>query len=410
MFGTRGKPATRGGAQTLEQLETLYAKGNKTQALDRLRELVAEQPQSAKLRIRLADWLADAGQRDDAISVLYKLQESLAAKGNLLAAISTGLKIVMLDPQFENPLSYVAKVNTDRLREKELDVVRDADGEGDPVATGDQRKLSDIPLLSELEPEELSSIALQMKSRFLHPGAVVFAKGELSRSLCFIVNGTLEIQADGRVLDTATAGQCLGEFAFFTGEPRSATLVARDDSEILELSHESMQKALESHPRIREVLDRLYQGRVLARVLADSPLFGSMEAGERHRIAAKFQLVDVPKGDSVIEAGSEGGALFLVKRGGVEIRAPQLEGSTEAGGAKLGSLGPHEFFGEISFLTSVPRTANIRTTEDSELLRIDRDDLQELVDEHPLLLEVLKEYHLERAMNAAKVTKAAARV
>jgi CRP-like cAMP-binding protein len=186
--------------------------------------------------------------------------------------------------------------------------------------------------------------------------------------------------------------------------------VARDDSEILELSHESMQKVLESHPRVREVLDRLYQGRVLARVLADSPLFGSMEAGERHRIAAKFQLVDVPKGASVIEAGSEGGALFLVKRGGVEIRAPQLEGSMESGGAKLGSLGPHEFFGEISFLTSVPRTANVRTTEDSELLRIDRDDLQELVDEHPPLLEVLKEYHLERAMNAAKVTKAAARV
>jgi CRP-like cAMP-binding protein len=406
MFGIRTKTATRGGTQTLPQLEALYASGKQTQAIEGLEVLIAERPQSTQFRVRLADWLTNAGRRDEAISTLFRLQEQLSANGDLIAAISAGVKIVKLDPSFENPLSYVAKVSTDRLRETARE-----EGQEDPTeAAGNRQKLSQIPLLSELEPEELVSVAREMKSRFLHPGAAVFEKGDGTRSLCFVVSGTLQIQSDGRILDTATAGQCLGEFAFLTGEPRSATLVARTESEVLELSYESLDAVIEAHPRVRSVLGRMYQGRVLARVLAESPLFGFLEAGERHRIASSLYPVVVPKGSMVVEAGSTDGCLFLLKSGTVEIRAPQPENSAGTEGAKLGSLGPNEFFGEVSFLTGLPRTANVIATEDSEILCFDRDELEDLVAEHPKLREILREFHLDRAMNAARTVKTVMRV
>jgi CRP-like cAMP-binding protein len=405
MFGIKTKTATRGGPQTLPQLEALYASGKQLDAIEGLEVLVIERPQSTQLRVRLADWLVEVGRRDDAISALFKLQEQLNAQGDLLAAISAGVKIVKLDPKFENPLSYVAKVSTDRLRETARE-----EGQEDPTETeGNQQKLSQIPLLSELEPDELVSVARAMKSRILHPGAAVFNKGEQTRSLCFVVSGTLQIQSDGKILDTATAGQCLGEFAFLTGEPRSATLIARSKSEVLELSYESMESVVEAHPRVRSVLDRMYQGRVLARVLGESRLFGLLEAGERHRIASSLYPVVVPKGSTIVEAGSTDGCLFLLKSGCVEIRAPREEDSAGTEGTKLGRLGPNDFFGEVSFLTGLPRTANVIATEDSEVLCFDRDELEDLVAEHPKLRDILRDFHLDRAMNAAQTIKAATR-
>jgi len=71
-------------------------------------------------------------------------------------------------------------------------------------------------------------------------------------------------------------------------------------------------------------------------------------------------------------------------------------------------MGPNEFFGEVSFLTGVPRTANIFTTTDSELLRIDRDELSEIVAEYPKLREVLEKYHLDRVTEAVQRAKARA--
>jgi cAMP-dependent protein kinase regulator len=77
-------------------------------------------------------------------------------------------------------------------------------------------------------------------------------------------------------------------------------------------------------------------------------------------------------------------------------------------GEAVGTLGPNEFFGEVSFLTGVPRTANIFATGNSEILRIDREELQELTAEYPKLLEILERYHLDRVTEAVQRAKARA--
>ena len=397
----RRAPAPSRGGDDLDKIQTLYQSGKTKEAISALKALVESQPKSARLRVRLGEWLAAAGRRDEAISTYFALQELLAASGNVLAAISAGVKILELDPTFENPLSYVAKVNAARLRDEQREQGRAEAMENAPASPADSGPLAGIPLLSDLGPEELLSATSGLKRRFLSKGATVFEKGDRSRSLCFVVSGTLEIRNEGRKLDTAGAGQCLGEFAFLTGEPRNATVTAAEESEILELGYETMQGVVASHPRVGTVLDRMYHRRVLARVLAESPLFEFMDAGERQRLASKFEFLQVPAGIEVAREGATDGALFLVKKGGVEIR--------REGTVSLGRIGPNEFFGEVSFLTGVPRTATAVTTEDSEILRIDRDVLTELTVEHPRLTEVLKKFHLDRVQNAMQVLKSSTR-
>ena len=161
-----------------------------------------------------------------------------------------------------------------------------------------------------------------------------------------------------------------------------------------------MESVIARHPRVGTVLDRMYHRRVLARVLAESPLFEFMDAGERQRLALEIRVPAVPSGIEVAQEGATDGALFLVKKGGSRFardRGP-------------GRIGPNEFFGEVSFLTGVPRTATAVTTDDSEILRIDREVLTELVVEHPRLVEVLKKFHLDRVQNAMQMLKASTRV
>jgi CRP-like cAMP-binding protein len=395
----RRAPAPSRGGDDLDRLSALYQSGKKNEAIASLKGLVEAQPKSARLRVRLGEWLAAAGRKDEAIATYFALQELLAASGNGLAAISAGVKILELDPAFDNPLSYIAKVNASRLRNEQREQARTADAGTEAVA--DSGPLAGIPLLSDLDPAELQTAAAGLKRRFLSKGAVVFEKGARTRSLCFVVSGTLEIRNEGRKLDTAGPGQCLGEFAFLTGEPRSATVSAAEESEILELGFEVMEGVVARHPRVGTVLDRMYHRRVLARVLAESPLFEFLDAGERQRLASKFEFLRVPSGIEVAQEGATDGALFLIKKGGVEVRR---------GSVSLGRIGPNEFFGEVSFLTGVPRTATAVTTEDSEILRIDRDVLAELTVEHPRLVEILKKFHLDRVQNAMQVMKASTRV
>ena len=286
MFKSLTKSVSRSPKQELARLQADYDRGRTKEAIDELRGLAADRPKSAALRVKLAGWLAKAGRRDEAISELFKLQEALSLQGNVLAAISAGLRIVQLDPKFDNPLSYLAKVNAERMKDETTTSSESAAAE----SGGEQHKsLSEIPFLADLTPEELQGVALGMKQRLLYDGAVVFEHGDASRSLCFVVSGTLEISNEKKAIDTAYPGECLGEFAFLTGAPRSAAVISLGESEVLELSFEAMEEVVRNHPRVRSVLDRMYQGRVLARVLAESPLFEFMSAGERHRVASRFE-------------------------------------------------------------------------------------------------------------------------
>ena len=166
-----------------------------------------------------------------------------------------------------------------------------------------------------------------------------------------------------------------------------------------------MQAVMKDHPRVREVLERMYRGRVLARVLAESPLFSFLQAGERHRIAGRFELVTLDAAEAVFRQGDEDGALYLVKRGRLEVTNRGFgDSATEV---ILGQFGPNEFFGEVSYLTGVERTATVVATEPSELLRIDREELDELVAEYPELQQTLKKFHVERVMEAMNAAKTA---
>jgi len=53
------------------------------------------------------------------------------------------------------------------------------------------------------------------------------------------------------------AGEFFGEFSLMTGEPRSATVTALEDTEVLTLGKEDMRRALEANAQLAEHVSRV---------------------------------------------------------------------------------------------------------------------------------------------------------
>ncbi|MCB1200980.1 MAG: GNAT family N-acetyltransferase [Leptospiraceae bacterium] len=97
------------------------------------------------------------------------------------------------------------------------------------------------------------------------------------------------------------------------------------------------------------------------------------------------------KNDIVIRQGEMGNEMYLVLSGAVEVIFYRSENNPQS----LGILGPGDVFGELGFLVRSPRTSTIRALEDTELLMIAADKVEQLVDQYPketaqLFLELIR--------------------
>ncbi len=99
-------------------------------------------------------------------------------------------------------------------------------------------------------------------------------------------------------------------------------------------------------------------------------------------------------GSVVFERGSPSEGLFVVLSGAVRVLGDRDE--------ELTLLGPGEYFGEFSLLLGTDHQHEVRAAEDSELLVVPRELVEELLAAHPELAEGMRRRAEERqAANAA---------
>jgi CRP-like cAMP-binding protein len=97
-----------------------------------------------------------------------------------------------------------------------------------------------IPLFSGLNTQQIKKVISICTKRELHKGEIVCTSGEESHEMFIILRGTLNITFDdGKVLSQVNPVGIVGEMGVFTGEKRSANIIAELDSVLL-----AIQKAL----------------------------------------------------------------------------------------------------------------------------------------------------------------------
>lgn len=116
-------------------------------------------------------------------------------------------------------------------------------------------------------------------------------------------------------------------------------------------------------------------------------LFSKLKDDEVSAISGITTLKSYPKHHVVFQEGEEGDALYIIVNGRVKVSLYGEDGREYI----LDIIGKDGFFGELSLIDGLPRSANVINVEDSEFLVIKRADFIKLLMENPpITINILK--------------------
>lgn len=123
-------------------------------------------------------------------------------------------------------------------------------------------------------------------------------------------------------------------------------------------------------------------------LLKNIPLFSELDADDLMRIASLMVTKRYRKNNLIIFEEDLGRNMFIIKSGRVKISGI----SNEGGEAIFSILGEGEFFGELSIIDGLPRSATVTSMDDVELWVLNRGDFLEMLQKYPqIAITLLKE-------------------
>ena len=115
-------------------------------------------------------------------------------------------------------------------------------------------------------------------------------------------------------------------------------------------------------------------------VLESTPLFEGLSHRDWRMLADLFHLRRYSPGEIIFEEGTPGLGMYVILSGEVCITS-QADGREVI----LATLGPGDFFGELSLIDEIERSANARAEGKTELIGLFRPHLRELMMHRPKL-------------------------
>lgn len=85
--------------------------------------------------------------------------------------------------------------------------------------------------------------------RHFAAGATIFREGDAADCLYAVIEGEVEIQISGRVVERVGPGGVFGEMAIIDGRPRSGAALAAVDCELAAISEARFLRLVEQMPR-----------------------------------------------------------------------------------------------------------------------------------------------------------------
>ena len=128
-------------------------------------------------------------------------------------------------------------------------------------------QLQKTTIFKNVTDEVLADVAIKASTRKLVKDEVLMRKGETGDSLFMIHDGWVKIvtedsKGDELILNKCGPGETIGEMALLDGIPRSATVIAISDAEVLELKKDVFEEILEQRSDVSFAIIRSYSERL----------------------------------------------------------------------------------------------------------------------------------------------------
>lgn len=139
--------------------------------------------------------------------------------------------------------------------------------------------------------------------------------------------------------------------------PRAASIIADEDCLLWKLDRETFNHIVkDAANRKRERYDAFVN---------QAPIFSTMDAYERQKLADAFRDVSVKAGETIIKEGDDGFDLYIIQEG--EAIATKTLGSNDQAETVM-EYKTGDFFGERALIMNEPRKANVIAKTDCKLV------------------------------------------
>src|SRR5689334_18215337 len=113
--------------------------------------------------------------------------------------------------------------------------------------------IGEVPIFGLLDDEEREALAQMMDCREFKAGETVFHYGDAGGEIFILRSGRVElfvesIEGQKLILSENESGDVIGELSFLDGGSRTATALAREDTQLLTMHRERLLNFIDKHP------------------------------------------------------------------------------------------------------------------------------------------------------------------
>ncbi len=116
--------------------------------------------------------------------------------------------------------------------------------------------------------------------------------------------------------------------------------------------------------------------------LSKIPIFEKLSSSDLEVLRNLWKPRNVTKGEVLFRKGDSGSSMYMIEEGSIEISVPLQNQKKEM---RVSVLHEGEFFGELSLIDGLPRTATARALEPCRLLEMKREDFIRFLAERPAI-------------------------
>lgn len=258
------------------------------------------------------------------------------------------------------------------------------------------RQLVDKAVLKTLVPaqslnaENFQELAGKTVVEEVPAGRLVFKKGDTDRKAVYVLSGEVELVGDSGKTGVIKGGSPESKHAIANQQPRQVSAKARNTVTVTRIDSDLLDILLTwdqlSGIEVAEVSENDDQeddgGDWMTRILQSKAFLRIPPANIQHMFM-RLQEMPVKTGQAVITQGEDGDFYYIISRGRCKVTRESANGAS----VTLAQLSDGDAFGEEALLSASKRNATITMETDGLLMRLSKEDFEELL-KAPMLSEV----------------------
>jgi len=219
-------------------------------------------------------------------------------------------------------------------------------------------------LFQNMTPSQKKELVQYMYLETVDKNAALITQGEEGNTFYVINKGCFDVTINDIQVATCMKGECTGDLALIYNAPRSASVTAKESSEVWCIDRKTFRKVLMEHHQKQTSMNIEF--------LKGVPLLGPLITAEVQLLDQALQEKPFAEGEVIFEQGDVGALFYIIKSG-------EVEGKIEGENKESFKLTAGDFFGERALLTNEPRAATMTAITDVVCLWLSRKDFADLL-------------------------------